>query len=97
SEGLTLGFEAQFRTAIEVAKRFDNGHRLGLCFAHLSNGSLSDFNPGTETLGIFYSIPLDFFRRHPVATDARLGSDTLGAGFFLLERSFPATKDERAF
>ena len=62
--GLSLGFDAEFRSAIELTKRFSNDHRLGLCFAHLSNGSLSDYNPGTETLGLFYSIPLDFlFRR----------------------------------
>ncbi|MGD9612824.1 MAG: acyloxyacyl hydrolase [Kiritimatiellia bacterium] len=66
SGGLDLGFDAEFRTAVELAKRFGNGQRLGLCFAHLSNGSLSDENPGTETLGISYSLPLDFlFRRGP--------------------------------
>ena len=64
ANGLSLGFDAEFRSAIELTKRFSNDHRLGLCFAHLSNGSLSDYNPGTETLGLFYSIPLDFlFRR----------------------------------
>ena len=66
SDGLDLGFGAEFRTAIELAKRFGNGQRLGLCFAHLSNGSLGDENPGTETLGISCSFPLDFlFRRGP--------------------------------
>ena len=66
SSGLDLGFDAEFRTAVELAKRFGNGQRLGLCFAHLSNGSLSDENPGTETLGISCSFPLDFlFRRGP--------------------------------
>ena len=60
SSGLDLGFDAEFRTGIELAKRFHNGHRFGLSFSHLSNGSLSDQNPGTETLGISYSIPLDF-------------------------------------
>ena len=64
SSGLDLGFDAEFRSALELARRFPNGHRLGLSFAHLSNGSLSDHNPGTEALGITYSFPLDFlFRR----------------------------------
>ena len=68
SSGLDLGFDAEFRTGVELAKRFPNGHRLGLSLAHLSNGSLSDKNPGTETLGLVYSIPLDFlFRRGPAA------------------------------
>lgn len=58
SAGLDLGFDAEFRTGIEVARRLNNQHRLGLAFAHLSNGSLGDKNPGTETIGIAYSIPL---------------------------------------
>ena len=66
ASGLDLGFDAEFRTAVELARRFGNGQRLGLCIAHLSNGSLSDHNPGTETLGLSYSFPLDFlFRRAP--------------------------------
>lgn len=64
SSGLDLGFDAEFRSSVELARRLPNGHRLGLAFAHLSNGSLSDHNPGTEALGITYSFPLDFlFRR----------------------------------
>lgn len=57
-KGLDLGFDMQFRSAIELAWRFRNGHRLGLGFAHLSNGSLGDYNPGTETLAFTWSIPL---------------------------------------
>lgn len=69
SSGLDLGFDAEFRTAVELAKRFRNGQRLGISFSHLSNGSLSDINPGTETLGLSYSIPLDFFfRRAPAVS-----------------------------
>ena len=69
SRGLDLGFDAEFRTAVELAKRFRNGHRLGISLAHLSNGSLSDQNPGTETFGVSYSIPLDFlFRRAAAAS-----------------------------
>ena len=68
SSGLDLGFDAEFRTAVELAKRFRNGHRLGISLAHLSNGSLSDQNPGTETFGVSYSIPLDFLFRRPAAS-----------------------------
>lgn len=68
SSGLDLGFDAEFRTAVELAKRFRNGHRLGISLAHLSNGSLSDQNPGTETVGVAYSIPLDFLFRRPAAS-----------------------------
>ena len=67
SSGLDLGFDAEFRSGIEIAKRFRNGHRIGLSFAHLPNGSLSDKNPGTESFGIVYSILL-YFLIHPRAT-----------------------------
>ena len=63
-EGLDLGFDTEFRSGIELAKRFRNGHRIGLSFSHLSNGSLSERNPGTETFGLIYSIPLRA-RLHP--------------------------------
>ncbi|NLG33941.1 MAG: acyloxyacyl hydrolase [Lentisphaerae bacterium] len=53
-----LGFELEFRTGIELSRQFRNRHRLAVGLAHLSNGSLSDRNPGTETLHICWSIPL---------------------------------------
>jgi hypothetical protein len=56
---LDLGYHAEFRSAIELSRRFSNGQRLGLAFAHLSNGSLGERNPGTETLGLVWSLPLD--------------------------------------
>lgn len=64
SGDLDLGFDMQFRSCLELAYRFRNRHRLGLAIAHLSNGSLRNDNPGTETLSLVYSIPLDsLFRR----------------------------------
>lgn len=57
-EGLNLGFNMQFRSAIELTYRFNNGHRLGVALAHLSNGSLDEVNPGTETLQLNWLIPL---------------------------------------
>ena len=67
--GLDLGFDTEFRSGIELAWRHPRGFRIGLAFAHLSNGSLSDFNPGTETLGLTCAVPLDFWHRRP-ATDS---------------------------
>jgi hypothetical protein len=58
AEGPDLGYDAEFRSSIEVSWRFKNGHRLGLMLAHLSNGSLSDVNPGTESLQLNWLIPL---------------------------------------
>jgi lipid A 3-O-deacylase len=56
--GLELGLNMEFRSAIELTCRFSNGHRLGIALAHLSNGSLNEVNPGTETLQINWLIPL---------------------------------------
>jgi hypothetical protein len=67
-DGLDLGFDAEFRSGIELARRFRNGHRLGIAFSHLSNGALSERNPGTETFGLVYSFPLDALFHHRAAT-----------------------------
>lgn len=56
--GRDLGHSAEFRSGIELAYRFDDRTRLGLAFYHLSNAGLGDSNPGTEVLGLVYSIPL---------------------------------------
>ena len=56
--GRDLGYGLEFRSAIDVAYRFDDRTRLGLSFYHISNASLGDKNPGTEVLSVVYSIPL---------------------------------------
>ena len=58
SNGLELGHHIEFRSSIELSYRFRSGHRLGVALAHLSNGSIGDRNPGTETLGIVWCLPL---------------------------------------
>jgi lipid A 3-O-deacylase len=57
-KGIDLGHEIEFRSAIELAYRFDNGMRLGATLYHLSNASLGARNPGTEVLSLSFSIPL---------------------------------------
>jgi len=57
--GKDLGHVVEFRSALEVAYRFDNRSRLGVQFYHLSNASLDDNNPGTEVLSFTYAIPLN--------------------------------------
>lgn len=44
-----LGHTLEFRSGIEIARRFPKG-RLGLLLYHLSNASISDHNPGEESL-----------------------------------------------
>ena len=54
-----LGNTVEFRSAGEVAYRFDNRARLGVMINHISNASLGDRNPGTELVMLSYSHPLD--------------------------------------
>jgi lipid A 3-O-deacylase len=61
-DGKDLGGAIEFRSGIELAYQFPNAHRLGAQFNHISNASIYDRNPGSETAMITYSIPLDNFR-----------------------------------
>lgn len=56
--GKDLGYGLEFRSTIEASYEFDSGQRIGLGFSHLSNASLGDDNPGTETLQIVYQHPM---------------------------------------
>lgn len=56
--GYDLGYPLEFRSQLEIAYRFDDRSRLGLSFGHMSNASLGDKNPGTESLMLNYSVPL---------------------------------------
>jgi hypothetical protein len=57
SEGKDLGHAIEFRSGLEISCRLGKddgagpaGPRLGLLFYHLSNGSISDVNPGSNSL-----------------------------------------------
>ena len=56
--GLDLGHELEFRSQIEFAYRFDDRSRLGVAVSHMSNASIADENPGTESAILYYSMPL---------------------------------------
>ena len=56
--GKDLGHPIEFRSAIELAYKFENKARLGLQFYHLSNASLGEKNPGEESLVLTYGFPL---------------------------------------
>lgn len=62
-DGKDLGGPLEFRSALELAYRFDDRSRLGLQFGHLSNASIHDDNPGEEFFILNYSIPTDIFSR----------------------------------
>lgn len=51
-----LGFPLQFQSSVGLQYDFPDRTRLGIHFSHLSNASLSDINPGTETLSLRYGL-----------------------------------------
>ena len=57
-DGKDLGHVVEFRSAAQIAYRFDDRSRLGVMFHHLSNAGLDDRNPGANTLMLTYSRPL---------------------------------------
>lgn len=58
-DGKDLGSVIEFRSGVELAYRFDNRTRLGVAFHHISNASIEDINPGTKTLTLVLSLPLN--------------------------------------
>lgn len=57
-DGLDLGQTLEFRSGLELARRFHRDYRLGVAIFHLSNGGLAERNPGTEALVLSLSIPV---------------------------------------
>jgi lipid A 3-O-deacylase len=53
-----LGGVFQFRETVEFSYRFDNGQRLGVRVAHISNAHIHDYNPGEEEYYLTYAIAL---------------------------------------
>ena len=58
-DGKDLGHVIEFRSGLDLAYRRKNGARIGAEVHHLSNASLDEHNPGTETFLFTYSIPLN--------------------------------------
>jgi lipid A 3-O-deacylase len=56
--GPDLGGVFQFRLSLDFTWRFQNGHRVGIRAAHISNANIHDHNPGEEELLLTYSLPL---------------------------------------
>lgn len=54
-----LGSAIEFRSQIEAGYKFQNEHRVGVAFGHISNASIDDHNPGTEILNLYYHVPVN--------------------------------------
>jgi hypothetical protein len=64
--GLDLGYQLEFRSSCYVAHRLGLAGWLGISVSHYSNAHLRPSNPGSETLRVFWSVPLPcILRRVP--------------------------------
>jgi hypothetical protein len=59
--GKDLGNGLEFRSGAELNYQFENQSRVGIVFNHISNASLGNSNPGTESLLLTYGIPVTSF------------------------------------
>jgi hypothetical protein len=53
-----LGDRIMFQSGVELGRWIGAAWRAGLGFYHLSNGGLSEYNPGTEVLTVLITIPV---------------------------------------
>jgi hypothetical protein len=58
STGKDLGGPLEFRTSVELSHRFARGSSLGLAVYHLSNASIYDDNPGSNSLIVTWALPV---------------------------------------
>lgn len=56
-----LGGPIEFRSGLELAYTLADNYRVGLNFSHMSNASIYEDNPGTESLTVNFSIPIGGF------------------------------------
>lgn len=56
----SLGGIFQFRTGMTFSYQFDQGSRLGVRFAHVSNAGIYKHNPGENEVLLTYAMPLPF-------------------------------------
>ena len=59
NRGRNLGSSIEFLSTFEISRRLSDGLRGGVTLEHISNGSISNHNPGTETIRLFLSVPFD--------------------------------------
>ncbi len=60
-DGKDLGHTVEFKSELGLYYKFTGGHNLGVAVSHISNASLGDSNPGTESVVLTYTIPVNRF------------------------------------
>ena len=58
STGKDLGGPVEFRSSLELSRRLAGGSSLGLAVYHLSNASIYDDNPGSNSVILSWAFPV---------------------------------------
>ena len=58
-QGRDLGFPVEFRSQIEVGYKFENEMRVSVAYSHISNGNLSEYNPGVDMISAYLHVPVN--------------------------------------
>ncbi|MFQ5349099.1 MAG: acyloxyacyl hydrolase [Thermoanaerobaculia bacterium] len=58
SSGKDLGGPIEFRSSLELSRRFPRGSSLGLAVYHLSNSGFYDDNPGSNSVILSWAFPI---------------------------------------
>ena len=58
STGTDLGGALEFRSSLELSRRFAGGSSVGLAFYHLSNAGIHDDNPGSNSVILSWALPV---------------------------------------
>jgi lipid A 3-O-deacylase len=58
STGKDLGGPVEFRSSVELSRRFARGSSLGVAVYHLSNASFYDDNPGSNSVILTWAFPV---------------------------------------
>jgi len=60
SDGKNMGSPLEFRSQVETGYEFDNQSRLGVALSHISNANVSNTNPGSEIISLYYHHPVSY-------------------------------------
>jgi len=58
--GKELGSVVEFRSTFEIGWRIKGGGRISLGYGHISNAGITDRNPGTEIVTLYWHQPVDW-------------------------------------
>jgi len=55
--GKVLGSVVEFRSQIELGYEFENQSRFSAAYSHISNANITQTNPGTNMISVYYHLP----------------------------------------